>query len=187
MLIVIDGPEKAGKTTVIAALEALAGKHGFWSFTKVHHGKECAGDDGSVYASNMLRLQHEVEAARDLVVFDRAWPSEWVYGILMGRQSRITKSPFFVERMLGGTAAAYGACGILLGPSTEALAALRTGDDHPVDPGEERAAYRAYAAQFNKNWQAYENGHTFEQATLTAGDLLRRATLKFEKETEHGD
>ena len=85
-LIVVEGPEGAGKTTFAQAL-AWLGNHILEDGRQaryIHHGN---GD------SVIPKLEAELQAAyyhpSILYVFDRWWPSEYVYATLMNRPNTV--------------------------------------------------------------------------------------------------
>jgi hypothetical protein len=173
LIITIDGPEKAGKTTLLTEVVRQANAMGFRTRVR-HHGKECAGNNGGLYASNLFEDQDLIKSLEGIQIWDRAWPSEWVYGTLMGRESSpIQQSPQFVESTLGQITRAYGVTAILLGPDPESLTALRTADDHPVDPVAERALYEQYGR--TNTWITVQNKHTQDAVVSLARELIFHA------------
>ena len=144
-VIVIDGPEKAGKSTLIEALKTELAERMYP--TLVRHWVGRADPDDRIYLS---ALQHDTQLpATELVaIWDRGWPSEYVYGTLLGQSRRLAQDPWLGEWNYGRLAKANGLMIMLLGPSPEILASRRDETDLLVDPGEERKLYAEYASRF---------------------------------------
>jgi hypothetical protein len=138
VLVVIDGPEKSGKSTLIAALAAQLGpttRIRKWS----HLGD--AYDADKIYADAL----REDMAAPGVVLWDRSWACGVVYGTLLGRNNRITRDPWISEWLYGrGVDVKV----ILGGPHPSVLASARTSDDLPVDPAEEQRAFVEYGRRY---------------------------------------
>ena len=161
MLILIDGPERSGKTTIA---NAMHDNHG----ATIRHWGPIDPDD-RVYTPY---LQQDI-ASNKLTVWDRAWPAEYVYATLLHRDRRLRDDAWLGEWIHGRAVASYGARAIILGPSVERLAALRTDDDLPVDPGQERELYEEYGHRFG--YEVYEQQHTPEAARSVAQILAYHA------------
>lgn len=110
----------------------------------------------------------------ELVVWDRGWAAEHVYGSLLGRDRRLAHDPFLGEFLYGRGVQANGVRCMLLGPSSTALDGLRAPDDLPVDPGVERGAFGSYGEWFG--YLVVPNQHTPEAAQQVATILYDRAT-----------
>lgn len=142
VVVVISGAEKSGKSTLIEAIRTsvVLGDHP----TKVRKWGKL--DDGrwavdQVYAEALI----EDSAYPGLVLWDRSWASEAVYGKLLGRPRRLAEDPWLGEWLYGrGVPLKY----ILGGPDPFILKSARTEDDLPVDPIEEKAAFIAYGRQY---------------------------------------
>jgi len=135
MIILVDGPEKAGKTTLISLLQnelqtymassVLTRKQGPWE------------PDDSVVAPD-VRSDTEYDG---YVLWDRGWPSEEVYATLLYRKRRAQNNPFLMEWLHGrATTMKY----ILLPTSTSFLNDLRDSTDLPVDPEKEYVEFFKY-------------------------------------------
>src|SRR3989304_2111146 len=96
-VIVFDGPEKAGKSTIIEALRQYAKSTKFFDRVYVRHWGPVSPDD-RVYAHE---LSQDSTCFNELVIWDRCWPSEYVYGNLLGRSRRGTGDPWLLEWLHG--------------------------------------------------------------------------------------
>jgi len=136
-IVYVDGPEKAGKTTLVNALADRLQ-------ARVRHWGPVSPDD-RVYAP-VLREDVEGEG---VVIWDRGWVAEHVYAALLGRTDRrIGTDPWLGEWLHGRVLRTVGVGLIVLGRSAELLRERRDVTDLPVDPGEERAAFLDYARRF---------------------------------------
>jgi energy-coupling factor transporter ATP-binding protein EcfA2 len=144
-VIVFDGPEKSGKTTLIQNLsEALKGLGGKVEIRK-QSGK--AVPDETMYYAQLL---HDASAPISdlLAIWDRSWASEYVYGKLLYQNRPMVNDPFAGEFLLGRLAQANGLRVILAGPDVETLAQRRDYTDLPVDPAKEQSLYIQYGRMF---------------------------------------
>jgi hypothetical protein len=164
VLAYIDGPEKAGKTTIVNILRERYG-------ATVRHWGPIAPDD-RVYAEPLL----EDSQSDAFTVWDRGWASEHVYGALMGRTDRrLRDDPWLGEWLYGRAFQTIGTRFILLGPNALAVASLREGTDLPVDPAAERAAYAEYGRRFG--YTVMPNQHTTESAEGVAWLIYQSASI----------
>lgn len=143
-VIVLDGPEKAGKTSFARALqrEDPRVRYRHWGPVAEH---------GDYYEALM-----EDVARPYPVVWDRSWASESVYARLLGRPRVLADDPFLGEWLYGRSAISNG-LRIMLAPSEMVLTGRRyhaaDPNDLPVDPGEERAMFLQYADQWG--WSVF--------------------------------
>lgn len=168
-VVIIVGPEKAGKTTLCNELVKQAYKFGMHETDYQHR----SGSQPFSQADAYTIMHH---SRRDqLMVYDRAWPCAVVYGGLgfkqlhsaMGAEAEKTVGPF-IRRGQGETI-------VLLGPSADILESKRTADDLPVTPAIERAAYQAYGEKYG--WRIVQDySHTSEALRRMARDILFRVT-----------
>ena len=137
MIILIDGPEKAGKSTLIKALaEKLHARVRPWG--------QITPDD-RVYTP-FLRSD---TFARDWVIWDRGWPSEHVYGRLLNRDRRLARDPFLGE-WLHGRAVQTAGVRCMLVPHDFVETTKRVDEtDLKVDRFHECMAFAAYGADYN--------------------------------------
>lgn len=139
--IIVDGAEKAGKTTFIREFANLFGY-------KVRKQSGPAIPDFTMYYDQLF----EDIRSGERVIWDRSWASEFVYGALM--LDRHVPDPYQMEEMLSPLACVKI---MLLGPGDEKHFASRDETDMPVNPFEEREAFRRYGKQFG--WTVFENQH----------------------------
>lgn len=151
-VVIIEGPEKAGKSTLINALiQALTERD--VPAERVHWGP--ISPDDRVYTEP---LRKHCQDLGKVWIWDRGWPSEHVYGKLLGRDRRLSNDSWLGEWLHGRAVQVAGARIILTGPDGDTLAALRDTTDLKVYPHQERSAYISYAAKFG--WTMIENTHT---------------------------
>jgi hypothetical protein len=150
-VIIVDGPEKTGKTHTIARIIDELNGFGIPA-ERVHWGLV---DDYDAYVP-MLK---EHTAKRDKVwVWDRAWPSEFVYGKLLNRESHtMTKDPWLGAWCLDRAADANGLKVMLLPEDVTALMKVRDATDQKVHPQHEVEMYNLYAMDYE--WNRYTIGH----------------------------
>lgn len=159
MFIVLDGPEKAGKTTFAQVLVAKAEEQG-----KTAKYRHWSGDDPVTEAARDEILEDLDEY--DVVVWDRSWASGYVYERLGFEQSPDALQ-FEGEAVMSD---AVPMRIMLLGPSHEILQVLRDETDLPVSAYIERAAFMQYAIDFG--WQFVINAHAEMWADAMATQLL---------------
>lgn len=142
-IILIDGPEKAGKSTLIKELTWQLENTG----VLVHHRRwgQVKPDD-RVYTP---ALQQDLGVqTKGVTIWDRGWPSEYVYGNLLHRPRRGSTNPWILEWLHGRALHGRGAKVILLPHKRTATAQHRDDTDLPVDVTAEFVAYDQYAKQF---------------------------------------
>ena len=132
MLVVLEGPEKAGKTTLgMKLFDSFQGKKSY-----IHH---VAGD------STIKNVDAELDmignkAIEHLTVVDRWWLSELVYGPLMGRESTLKLCSGEAHYRWGKKAAHLGRSFVVWAPEAT-LTKRREPDDLPVTPAQELHQY----------------------------------------------
>ncbi len=146
MFVVIDGAEKAGKTTLAMAIIAHANNAGLTTKYRHFTGADPVTDD------SLDEIMDDLDQVA-LVVWDRSWASGQVYGDL-GFHQRPEAVKAEGEILFKGVQPVKL---MLLGASAEALAAKRTIDDLPVEPAVEREAFADYAKQHD--WPVMANEH----------------------------
>jgi len=155
LAVIIDGPEKAGKTTLLAEVvrqaqietgDTLPILYRKWS------GR--ARPDEHVYFRELVRWYGDVSDDNPRVaLWDRGWPSEFVYGTLL-KEDRPMAGKLLCPDFETGLSP-WLIKVILLGPSAEALIAKRDETDLPVDPAHEQYLFGAYGAV--NGWKVVEN------------------------------
>jgi len=140
-LIVLDGPEKAGKTTIA---QAIVAKHG----GRIRHWGKIEPDD-RVYADDLMDDCQRVMLHNETIVWDRSWAAEHVYGKMLNRDRRLSHDAWLGEWLHGRAVQTVGVRCMVIGPSVDVLRRLRTDDDLPVDPREERDRFFMYGRYFN--------------------------------------
>jgi hypothetical protein len=110
-----------------------------------------------------------------LVIWDRSWASEAVYGRLLGRPRRLAEDPWLGEWLYGrGVSLKV----ILGGPHPEVSLLDRTPDDLPVHPRQEKEAFLQYA----RDWGWTILGST-EGERLPLQTLVTLVRLRIEEAT----
>lgn len=152
-IIVVDGPEKAGKTTLIAVLARLLSDAGR-SVSTVHWSGRAVPDD-RVYTWSLqtsvtaLQADAVTGSSPEVIIWDRSWASECVYGRLLRQGRRLASDPWLGEWLCGRAVQTNGLRVMLLGPEPRELNALRDGTDLPVNPAAEQRLYWKYAQRFS--------------------------------------
>jgi hypothetical protein len=163
-VIVIDGPEKAGKTTIIEELIKRYISLDI-SVTRRHWG--LVNPDDRVYSDT---LQADINSNK-LIIWDRCWPSEYVYGQLgFHTDHRGTNDPWLLEWLHGRAVQTNGLRAMILGPDAQTLASHRDKSDMPVDPRMERNLYKEYAERYG--WLIYENQHSTKGLDRTVASII---------------
>ena len=153
-IIVIDGCEKVGKTTVIEKLIQKF-KAANIEAERVHWtNKNMVPDDRAV---TPLLIEHSGNLNK-VWLWDRGWPSEYVYGRLLGRDHRMTLDPWIGEWLHGRAVQANGLRVILTGPPPSILRSLRDATDLPVSAADEQSLFIEYGQRFG--WEVIFNLHT---------------------------
>ena len=157
MLVVIEGPEKVGKTTLA--------EHLILGF-KAHHGVDANYFHHPQGESNHHRIMTDLwyvhQHPERLVVMDRWWLSELVYRPHDFEVPTIPVDPWELERRYGGLADLMGVR-ILLQGDPKRLRAARTPDDKAIDPVHESEMYNMLAAP---GWVRIPNYHLRPIANL---------------------
>lgn len=136
-VIVLDGPEKAGKSTLAKYLRVTYGY-------KVRHWGPI--DNDVVYRDPLM----EDTSQPGNVVWDRSWASESVYSTLLDRpRRRLATDPWIGEWLYSRAVSTVGVQVMLLGPTADILRQRRTKDDLPIDASTERAAFELYGRMFH--------------------------------------
>lgn len=204
MLIILDGPEKAGKTTLARELRAGSGDYRGGLATR-HWGPIPArlpgtDDFGDTAYRAGLRIDLGDPMAYELsasalaavveygsiadeqptldplgMVWDRSWASEVVYAGVLGRTDRrLYGDPWLAEWLYGRAVQASGIRVMVLGPSAGRLAELRSSDDLPVKPELERALFHQYATEYG--WEVVQDNHVDDKMhRMIAAGLLVKA------------
>ena len=138
MIISIEGPEKAGKTTL--ANEILEGFEPDMSRVVKQSGRD--SKDGWGYLHDFI---FGIDS-NTIDVWDRAWIGENVYGRLLGQERLFTNDPFVCEWIYGRILEGRGGKFILLPRTPFQLEVLRDDTDLPVNPVAEYDTFASYSA-----------------------------------------
>lgn len=155
-VIVVDGPEKAGKTTFIEALAKHLKTKG------ISYSRRKFGPTDNDYGYGIYLQQDAVDDLVEVAIWDRAWPSDFVYPTLVPEYRRGLNKVFWndpgASEIFNEVLEAYGVGVILLGPTADTLEKNRDASDRQVPPKLERELYRDYGLKFG--WRVFENQHT---------------------------
>lgn len=158
MIILIDGPEKAGKTTLIAELKRRTGG-------QVRHWGIIESD------TEYLEALKSDTADSTVWLWDRGWPSEHVYSKLLNRGRRLGDDPWLGEWLYGRAIIGSGGVRVIMLPVRSGdLYVRRTSDDLPVNPMLEIAAYKEYAERFE--YLTLYNDYDHKSITRNADHIL---------------
>ncbi len=158
-LLIVDGPEKAGKTTLIEKFINYCGVRGI-SAQRRHWSKPGPTHHSFVYTLPMIEALNNKDVG--IEIWDRSWASEYVYPLLMP-ETRSERRIFWDDPWLAAFSydralMTNGARLMLLGPSVDHLRAKRDETDWPIDPALEQRAYDDYAVK--TGWMISHNQHT---------------------------
>lgn len=151
-IFIIDGPEKAGKTTLISALSGLGqGEEPEGSKMRV---RRWGPVDSVLEYFGPIVEDYKFVQQGGIVFWDRSWASECVYNDLVRMRETDRASLRYLET---GPWSKY-LIKIMAVSTTSTLrrrrAAHRDPTDHKVDPEREREGFLKYAKSFN--WQIIE-------------------------------
>lgn len=160
MIIAIEGPEKAGKSTLakyIAERESVEIRH--W---------------GPVYPDDRAYTNQLIVDSRSdkWYIWDRCWPSEHVYGKLLKRFRRLADNPWLGEWLHGRALQTSGIRVMLLPTDISNLTKNRDETDLPVDPREETILYTEYADRFG--WTKFYNDYQEYALELAYKSIYRQ-------------
>lgn len=170
MIIVIDGPEKAGKSTIIELLtnqhdmKTLCGTELFAN-SVVHKWGPIHPDD-RVYCP-VLANDVMSDSPAHFTVWDRCWSSEYVYGKLLKRDRRLADDPWLGEWLYGR--AVQNKFMVITHP--EILTSRRDASDLPVRPEDEYNEYLLYAARYG--WEIIHTKK--DNPAASAAEILAKA------------
>lgn len=150
MIIVFDGPEKAGKTTLINALADELRSRG--NNVKIRHWGPVDPDD-RVYTP---ALQEDALSEDVITLWDRSWASEYVYSTLLDRDRRLNGDAFLGEWLHARAVHTVGFHVVVLAGAPD-LREHRDETDLPVDPYRELSLFTNYGATFQ--WRQVFNGY----------------------------
>lgn len=165
MFVVLDGPEKAGKTTIALSLMQLAEDKGHQSVYRHFSGVN------PVTAESLGQLMTDLDEF-GLVLWDRSWASEAVYrdmGVPRLVPEAIAEDGEEMFAVFQPTKV------MVVGPSSSRLAELRGDDDLAIVPALERLAFLKYAQEHH--WARMENPHEDGDGHTAAQTILNAVTM----------
>lgn len=160
-IIYIDGVEKAGKTTTARHIVDVYGG--------VYHHFNLPPDPPDpfdlLFSEAMIECVERAKAG-ELIVWDRGPASDYVYGSLLNRRTRLSLDPWLGEWLYGRIFRTLGITAMFLGPDLETLEALRTPDDQPVNVSDEHDRFYAYARGYGWDFNGPTHHDNARQAAL---------------------
>lgn len=148
-LIYLDGVEKAGKTSICRLLQEK------YSATYHHFGLPPEPPSPFDLVFHGAMVEHVERAlAGELIVWDRGWVSDHIYGSLLLRQTRLSGDAWLGEWLYGRVFRTIGVTAILTGPSLTTLESLRSDDDQPVSIRAERVGFYTHGIRFRYDYSA---------------------------------
>ena len=149
MNIIVEGPEKAGKTTLIDLV--LKGFKPEQS-KKIHIHQPERDEPGGIGDGfgYLYRFSSNLDSPK-ITVWDRGWLSENVYGNLLDDDRHLAKDPFKTEWFYGRAMEGRGGKFVLLPSNVEQLEQRRDATDYPVNPGAEYSAFKRYGDYWGYN------------------------------------
>jgi hypothetical protein len=166
-MIIFDGPEKAGKSTLIEEVRKsweMSGRHR----CLVRHWGPVAPDD-RVYVEKLKPDVQFAAGETNLMIWDRSWPSEYVYGNLLSRDRRLASDPWLGEWLYGRAFQTLGTRVMVTAPA-DVLEHRRDKTDLPVDVRDEKHLYEHYAVEYG--WKIVDTGTTMVHLQQTVAFVL---------------
>lgn len=155
-LIVIEGPEKAGKSTVIDTIVRVIKTelNPHRGDVVVRHFSGAPKPDHTLYGMQLSADMDLIRGGR-YVIWDRAWLGETVYPQLIAGREGV--SWWDAEWLYGRAADTCGVKTVLLGPSLDKLEENRDDTDLAVSPAKERQLFLEHGLK--GNWLVVANHH----------------------------
>jgi hypothetical protein len=135
----------------------------------------------------LVSLMEDIDLIRsrtEIVVYDRAWASEVVYGTLLGEPRRLGDDSWLAEWLYGRAVQTHGVRAMILGPDDATLDELRDASDLPVSVGDERVYFAATGHAHD--YTVIYNKHSREYVVEMAHQLVVTASLRARKADELG-
>jgi hypothetical protein len=162
--LVVDGPEKAGKSTLIKAIAELwNGPVDITRWGPVY-------PDDRVY-TDKFKAQFAEKSNDTLYIWDRSWASEQVYGKLLERQRRLANDPWLGEWLHGRVVNGRGIKLIVIPTDPIANAKLRDVTDLPVDPRLETKLFSDYYYKYG--WDMFHNDYSRRSLEFQAESTVK--------------
>lgn len=172
MIVIVDGPEAAGKTTLIRAVTEMVRTEQGHRFSTVKVRKEGPTPSWTVYP---CQLAQDYAKPSEFVVWDRSWCSEVVYNRLLGRGRDLNEAE--IEDLCSRFVAYSGGEMFMVLAPPEVLAARRLKraergqlDDLAVDPGAELLEFTEYAERHR--WQRVSGTEDVEESVQRMRERL---------------
>lgn len=142
MIIVIDGPENSGKSTVARKLDSLETGWMHQTITK-QSGRALPNED--IYIEDLYNDLYNNDL---LTIWDRSWISEYVYGRILNQDRPIAIDPFIGFWKFDRFVIGNGVSVILSGEDVYEMELMRDSSDIQTDSLSERILFEDYADTF---------------------------------------
>lgn len=150
MIIIVDGPEKAGKSTLISLLRKELAKSGLESTVRRWGPVD---PDDRVYTPALI---DDVRSYNQVIFWDRSWASEHVYANLLGRDRRLRNDSWLGEWLHSRAVTPNGML-IMVTAGVAELKSKRDKTDIDIDPAVELNAFHSYGVDYS--WNIIHNKH----------------------------
>lgn len=173
MIIVFDGPNKSGKTTIINGVaKRFANKN--IPVNIVHWGP--VTPDDRVYTTALYRACINPST---ITIWDRSWASEFVYSRLYNRNRRIDNYPFLGEWLHRRMVSISDGAVYYVNPSDECQSKLDASDaEFSVDPKREKMLFTSYANEFD--WFELVNDYSARALRHNVDIVVERALASWQ-------
>lgn len=182
MFYVFDGPEKAGKTTLINNLkESIELQAPERKVEIVKWGK--ISPDDRVYSNPILQALTQMTEDKNVdFIWDRSWASEAVYGYGLGRDRRLSNNWKLGEFLHSRPVSTNGLLFIVLPLYKQSLINRRDETDLPIDPNVEFDFFKTYAETFR--WKILQNNYDIN-STYRNIRIIQNLTKEFNKKNKN--
>lgn len=182
MIYIFDGPEKAGKTTLIKNLKkSIECQTPERKVHVVKWGK--ISPDDRVYSNpiNQALIQMTEDKNVDFI-WDRSWASEAVYGYALGRDRRLSDNWRLGEFLHSRPVSTNGLLFMVLPVHKQSLVDRRDETDLPIDPHVEFNYFKTYAETFH--WKILRNNYDIHSTNRNIR-VIQNLTKKFNKKNKN--
>jgi len=174
MIVIFEGQDKAGKTTLIDALEKSLQEAGYTVHRRKFSGPMQSELD---YLIPLLRDEND---PMTIHIYDRGWVSEYVYATLLNRESTLKgEEGARAERIFSSIVdRGYGVKIIVAPLDIDELIPLRDYTDMPTDPYQELDLFTNYAVHWG--WVIVPTEYNYYNLKWNCSWLLKRITQQYE-------
>lgn len=152
MIIIFEGPEKAGKTTLINNLAAVLKSRGYLVSIRKFTGPMTSEDQ---YLQPLLQ---DREDPKTITIWDRGWVSEYVYSTFYNRQSTLTGNSNRAEIVFTSIVNTCGLKYVVLPHDIREIESRRDPSDLDISPLIEYVMFCDYA--YRHKWPIITTDYT---------------------------